>query len=255
MDCREVTELLDAYAIGAVEAGESQAIGDHIADCLRCWGELNKAQRTAALIALSVPIQEAPPRLEQRIMADARRDKGQRPEPRAAGPFWRRLRWQTASMGLAAVSVGALAFAGFLQWQVNDVRDDKSALATQVDQQRQVLAIVSAADAQKLPMSKRSLQGDASVSYTWSSTVHMGFLSCQNLPAPEAGQVYEVWFQTDGTSHPAGSFVPDNGSCALTMDLSWLDSRPDGIGLTVEPAPGATGQHSGWQMYASFIGE
>ena len=58
MDCPEAGELLDAYALGALEKREAAKLERHIGGCLRCWEELGKSQRTAALLAISVPIQD-----------------------------------------------------------------------------------------------------------------------------------------------------------------------------------------------------
>lgn len=71
MDCREVAELLDAYALGAAEREEDLAVREHVADCVRCWDELTDAQRTAALLALAVPLQHAGPSLRQRVIVRA----------------------------------------------------------------------------------------------------------------------------------------------------------------------------------------
>ncbi len=60
MVCKEVRELLDAYALGAAEANEANAVDEHVADCVRCWSSLNEAQRAAATIALSTVFQRAP---------------------------------------------------------------------------------------------------------------------------------------------------------------------------------------------------
>jgi len=57
MDCEQIAEMLDAYALGAADAKEAAAIEGHVADCVRCWASLGEAQRTAASLALSTALQ------------------------------------------------------------------------------------------------------------------------------------------------------------------------------------------------------
>ena len=93
--CEQVRELLDAYALGASEPSEAKIVEEHVADCVRCWDELSTGQRTAALIALTVRIEEAPSRLGQRIIAQAQRERTPKPE---RSPFWQRLKtWPIVS--------------------------------------------------------------------------------------------------------------------------------------------------------------
>lgn len=67
MECAEVSELLDAYALGAAEADEANAVEEHIEDCVRCWSSLNEAQRAAAAIALATVLQRAPDMKLERV--------------------------------------------------------------------------------------------------------------------------------------------------------------------------------------------
>ncbi|KKL49061.1 hypothetical protein LCGC14_2319290, partial [marine sediment metagenome] len=76
MDCDQVGELLDAYALGAAEADEAARLEEHVADCVRCWSSLNEAQQAAAAIALSTAFQRAPASLRNRILAET--EQGER---------------------------------------------------------------------------------------------------------------------------------------------------------------------------------
>ncbi len=67
MGCKEVRTLLDAYALGATEADEANAVEEHVGDCVRCWSSLNEAQRAAASIALATVLQRAPDMKLERI--------------------------------------------------------------------------------------------------------------------------------------------------------------------------------------------
>lgn len=87
MWCKDVRELLDAYALGALEPEDRGPIEEHLADCLRCWEHLEESQKAAALLVLGVPLEEPREDLRQRILAQAAKEGRQKVETR---PWWRR---------------------------------------------------------------------------------------------------------------------------------------------------------------------
>src|SRR3989442_7303247 len=85
--CAETMELVDAYALGALENQEAAALQQHLSDCAPCREELSKSQRTAALLSLSVRIEQAPSSLRARIFAMAETEKYDLPAWRRFFPF------------------------------------------------------------------------------------------------------------------------------------------------------------------------
>ena len=261
MDCDQVAEVLDAYALGALEKSEARGVELHVADCVRCWEDLSKAQRTAALLALSGPIAQAPERLEERIIQAAARERSrERPAARTGGGILSGLRvgWQAAAGGLAVLGIVSLGFAGFLQVQMNDLRNEKSDLEDQVqsagaelEQQKQVTAVLSAADSQRVAMEAVSAS-DATVSYNWSRSATRGFLMCDGLPPLSEDEVFQVWFVVEDAPQSVATFESGDGTCLVAMDLSVLSRRPSGIGISKEKAPGAGQPTDDWLVYAHF---
>jgi anti-sigma-K factor RskA len=133
MDCDEIRDLLDAYALGAADPAESVALEEHVADCVRCWEELTKSQQTAAMLALAIPIETPPDYVERRVMAQAEVQRPPAPAASARGGLLGRLRlgWPATAGALAVTSVVALVFAAALQVQLDDVRGDNDLLETQ----------------------------------------------------------------------------------------------------------------------------
>src|SRR5438309_1953182 len=82
-DAQTAEEMVDAYALGALENQEAAALQQHLSDCAACREELSKSQRTAALLSLSVRIEQAPSSLRERILAMAETEKYEL-------PAWRR---------------------------------------------------------------------------------------------------------------------------------------------------------------------
>src|SRR3989475_11553288 len=133
--CAETMELVDAYALGALENQAPAALQQHLAACAPCREELSKSQRTAALLSLSVRIEQAPSSLRARIFAMAETEKYDL-------PAWRRFlpSRRTSTRALAFGGVAALAFAVFLQAQLTNLRGDKNQLQEQLSAARSGLA-------------------------------------------------------------------------------------------------------------------
>jgi hypothetical protein len=253
MDCEQVKELLDAYALGAAEADEAIAIEEHVADCVRCWSSLDEAQRAAAAIALSTAFRRPPQSLRDRIVAEAERGES------AAGPRFgallRRL-WPAGAGLLAAGAAASLAFALVLQSEVSDLNDKNDSLVAQMDaagdqlgEQRQLMAVLASPDVQGVSLKPTDPASQAEAVYYWSSGT--GALLCNNLPALEPGQAYQVWLLTEDESYFAGSLATWDGIGQLGMDLRDLPERPIAIGVSIEDDPGAQTPREMF-LYAEF---
>ena len=260
IDCERAAELLDAYALGALEKAEAGELKRHVAACPRCSEELSKSERTAALLALSIPIKEAPPRVRERLLEQAGRDVvvGSRVPLLERLHPGRRLTARVAALGGAGVA--ALVFAALLQFQMSALRGDNgdleeqlSAASTELEQQRQIVAVLSASDARKMPMEAATISSPAESVYNWSRQNRSGFIVCSNFPALPGSNVYQVWLTAeDGPAEPVATFVPQDGYCQIPMDMSRLDWRPAGIGISIEPEGGSERPSSRWFAYADF---
>jgi len=243
MNCEQIRELLDAYALGAADAAEASAIQEHAADCVRCWSSLDEAQRVAASLALSTAIEKAPPSLRSRVLAETERRRW--PKPAFAPKRLRRL-WPAATGVLAAGAVAALAFALVLQAEVNDLRGDRDRLTADVqnaggvlDEQRQLMAVLAAPDAQQISLQPADPSSQALAVYYWSRSSRTGALLSNNLPPLGEGQLYHAWLLTGDEIYHAGSFEAWNGVGQLSMDIKDVSGRPVGIGVSIEDAAGA----------------
>jgi Anti-sigma-K factor rskA/Putative zinc-finger len=269
MNCEQIREMLDAYALGASDTNEAAVVEEHVADCVRCWDELTRGQQTAALLALTIPITEAPARLGQKIIAQAQRERTYK-APRA--PFWQRLRtWPAAAGALGVASVAALGVSAFLGVQVADLHDQNDGLQAQLvsnsssfekqlsdtkqqlADQRSIFTVLSDDDRKQVDVSAPGGSGAAAY-YTWSPENDKGFMICDHLPPIVAGQVYQIWVVTaGGTNIAVTSFQSTDGTCQAPMDFAGvtITDRPVGIGITAEDLPGGSGKPKGpWLLYA-----
>ncbi len=269
VDCEQIRELLDGYALGGADSHESRLIEVHVADCVRCWEELSVSNATASLLALSVRIETPSPALEHNIMRQAEKDLARKPE---APSFWKRLAspWPATAGAFGAISIVALAISGMLLFEVRDVQNKNDDLETQIQaaafnfqqttqltenqlaEQEVIMSILSDEDHQGIEMTPR---GDSASQafYTWSAQKGTGAVLCEGLPALEPGKVYMLWMKTGAEEHPLVPFISSDGKCQVTMDLSWVNERPDGIGMTIEDAAGMTTTATKpWFMYGKF---
>ena len=271
MDCSEIRDIIDAYALGAGSPEEAAQIESHVAECVRCWGELGKAQRTAALLAFSAPMKDVPEGLEDRIMAIARQEAAVRERPERRQPLLQRLRpsWGSTAAGLGVASVAALAFAGVLQAQVNDLKTENDRIESQMrgtnqefedrirdmtdgfESQGALLTTLITASDQGVEM-KPAGQAQASVFYTRSADGEVGWVMCEHLADAPDGMVYQVWFNEDTVSAPAVAFTPEDGHCLLPVDLTALTMTPTGVGLSLEESGVTSDGPDHWLDYTHF---
>ena len=238
MDCEQVRELLDAYALGAAEADEAARLEEHVADCVRCWSSLNEAQQAAATIALSTAFQRAPASLRKRILAET--ERGERRGVPELLQFVRGL-WPVGAGVVTAAAAASLTFAFFLQTEVDDLRGENDQLSAVIEktgdrltEQQQIIAVLAAPDVQEVSLDATGHTTSAGAVYQWSNSAGTGALLCNNLPALQEGQEYMVWFLTQDHSYAAGSFQTWDGIGQLTMDLEDLPELPVAIGVSVE---------------------
>ena len=269
MDCSEIRDIIDAYALGTGSPEEAALIESHVAECVECWNELGKAQRTAALLALSAPMMDVPAGLEDRIMATARQEAAIRERPERRPPLFQRLglSWASAAAGLGVTSIAALAFAGILQAQVNDLKTENTRIESQMNGTTQELegrvreanAAADTAGGILLSLVSTSPQGvemkpaaESTVFYTSDAARKVGWVICDNLADPPAGMVYQLWFHQDTVNVPAVAFRPDDGGCQIPLDLTSLTMVPTGVGLSLEELGVTSDGPAHWLSYANF---
>lgn len=258
MDCQQIKELLDAYALGALEKDGARHLEEHVADCLRCWNELNEVQQASALLALAVPLQKADPSLRERILRQAHR-KG-RPARRAGWPLRLRSLWPAAGAALGAATVAALVLSLILRAQVNDLQGDRDQLQQQVEaaeevisHQRYVLAVLLAPDMRKVEMKAAAWAPEATGTYLWSNSRRAGAIICENLPLLEENQVYQLWLFRGEWATSGGTLTAWKGSGQHVVELEKQPAQPlTAVGVSVEPEGGSATPTSEFILFASF---
>jgi len=245
-DCEDIGQLLDAYALGPVEAEDASQIEEHLAECLACWEHLTEAQRAAALLALGVPLEQPRERLRQRILAQARKE-GDRKAVRPKATVGVRRMLPVAAGVLAAVAVASLSWSLILQRQADDLRQDYGILQEQAStsqelmgHQRQLLALLVTPDIQSVDLAGSGVAAGAVATYMWSPSTGVGAIVGNKLPPAPEGMVYQLWFfRPDGVGVDGGTFQAVDGIGHHAANLQAWDEDFTAVGVTVEPAGGS----------------
>jgi len=206
MDTNGLHDLTAAYALDALEPGESRAYEEHLAGCEGCRDELASFQGTAGSLAYAVEPAMPPAALRERIL-DAARADGLRPSvtylPRAD-------RWFRPLIAVAAVA--ACTAIGLGIWNVS--------LHNRLGHAQEALRGVPLTGA----------KGSVVVSGG------NGALVVSDLAQAPAGKTYEAWVIAGGRAYPAGTF----GGGRKTVVFRLTRALPAGavVAVTLEPAGG-----------------
>ncbi len=274
--CTWVEENIDAWALGALDAVDARTIDTHIASCTGCAALAERAQDAAASLALAVPLTSASETLKARVMASASvlsAPANARPRPR---------RWLQASAAtLVAAGIGVIAWGGYLQSQVGDLRDRNATIgvaatvqSSQFATMRTELVQASAAtsnssaaqdavfDIVSQPDVRRtSLNGTASAPaamgrYVWSPTGDVGAFVATKLPQLAEGKAYCLWLVYDDGWVYGGLFSPDAAGTGRLVVHDFADiaahGRLRGFAVTIESSAGVKSHSADTVLQSPF---
>jgi anti-sigma factor RsiW len=223
---REIFDSLGAYALGALPAAENDAVVAHLESCPVCAEEAGSLQRAAVGLVESVPRLDPPAALRGRIMAVVeseaqlmRAAAGERREPAAPR---RRVSWSGSPARWVATAAALLVVGGVIGavWPTGGGTSTRTIQANAAGSAQHAAIEVSGDRAQ---------------------------LVVDNLAAPPAHKVYELWVQHGTqTPQPAGLFVVRSGR----VDLSTRVGHGDRVMVTAEP-PGGSMQPTGTPVVVS----
>ena len=219
---RHPTEDLPAYALGALEESEREALRAHIDDCLVCTRDL--AQFEDALyeaVAVGAVDVEPPRDLRRRIVMRHRDARGS-----AAVTWGQRVRALLVRPIPAAVPI-ALAVLLLISFAV--VGDTRR----QADEYGRALAGV--ADGRVVALAATEANRDARAALVIPNRGAPYLIV--RLPAPPAGHAWEAWVLKPGPrAVPAG--VATSGG-VFTLSLTAPLGAGEGVAVTLEPAAGS----------------
>ncbi|MEZ4502866.1 MAG: anti-sigma factor [Dehalococcoidia bacterium] len=258
----EREELLAAYALGTLSGPEAREIEDLVRIDPRAAADLAVYHEMVDMIALSVPLRHADPRLRDRVMDAARREsRRQRERPSLR-------RW--IPVGAAAAAVLVAAIWGFeLRGDIQALERQNRALTAVVEadakridaiagdalggepdalrlqlesalaDQQLTLAVTADPDAVSSVLQPTPSGHGAGGRYLWSEDLGAGVVVVRSLPALPIGSVYEVWLEDGTFATPAGTFVPDENGAAEVVVRPSEPVDPGRILIAVAPTGGS----------------
>jgi anti-sigma-K factor RskA len=210
MNCEELSELYELYALGVLDGPEKEALEEHIGrNCEVCMNEIKRAVESNALVFRAVPKVDPPVKLRSRILA------GFGLETR---PFWlRAFPWAVAATSAALFCWTALI----------------APRRTQTD------GIASAIDFLSTPGTRQvSFGGNGPRGSVLMQQSKGLLLIVVNLPAAPSGQMYETWIvPRSGDPRPTGQMKLSKNGESFGLVPGPIDaSSIQAVAVSLEPA-------------------
>ncbi len=235
----ELVEVASAFALEALDEGETTGYVRHLGACALCRRLAAEFQQVADAIPDALEPRIASAGFKERVLAPALRDLAQEPDA-PAGPLWPRLAparrvWTyPAITTVAAALVIGLVLA--VAWNFN-LRSDNDEQQAQLASQGRILEAI-AAGGRVAHLKGTADAPSASATLVQSPAGATAYLLVKDLPMLPAGREYQVWNIKDGTPSGVGMFTRENTG-EQTVVLNANLSGADAIGVSIEPTCGS----------------
>ncbi|MFG2134303.1 anti-sigma factor domain-containing protein [Streptomyces sp. NPDC048751] len=246
MTTNDAHDLAGAYAAGALDRREREAFRRHVADCPDCAHETARQQEAAAWLALATA-RTPPPRLKERVLAEAART----PQFTTAIPEQaderggRRSPSRLLRLALAASLAGAVTFGGLAAWQHQETRQARQEARSHT---ADVARLLSAPDTTVVT---KDVAYGGSGALAVSRRLNQAAYFCQDLAHLPSGRTYQLWYAGPGSAVRSAGLLPPisavqavalpppgtAASLAITVEPSAGSSRPTTRPLTTWPMP------------------
>jgi anti-sigma-K factor RskA len=220
MNEQHVDELLEAYALGALEPDEARAVEAHLAGCARCRALADAARETAAALAYAAPLFDPPASLRARVLA---RVHEVATEERAL--------WPGRSESGGAPRRGRLLS---ILGRGRSENEPNDALAEEIKQllANPESAVWEISGTPEAPAARARLIGIPSRGEA--------VLVTTGLQPLAPNRAYQVWFLQGGQPAPSTTFsTPSTGPARIRVRAPERIERFDTIAITPEPAGGS----------------
>jgi anti-sigma-K factor RskA len=208
---------LAAYALGALEPSEVEALERHLGECRECRDYLFWLDPAVDQLPVSVEQRQPPKRLKRALMAEVNADikaarRAERDRDRADRGLWGSI-WRPVT----AVAAAAVLIAGVIGGYV--LRGDDAPERTLIEAE---------------PLEG----GGAQMVVTLEREDDRGILHVEKLPELPENEVYQAWLERDGRMEPSTTFVVDrNGGTEVAVMGSLEGARA--LLITREPRGGS----------------
>lgn len=244
-------ELLAGYVLGDLSPEEVEEVNRLLISHPELFAEINSLQETLALIPMSLPESSPSSDLRSKLLVQIDmqpQDRGRIELASNAIAISPRQKWiwSPLSKWLAIVSGVVATVAVGLGLDSYRVRQELASARSDLNQYRNVVAILRQPDNRLLSLKGMGATPTASGSITIAPSSQTATIAIQNLPPLPKGKVYRLWAIVDGKKVECAEFVPDlQGKVLVQVPLDRFLSKTGTVAITVEPAqrnPQSTGE-------------
>src|SRR5215510_2596554 len=140
MTHNDYQELLAAYALDALDPVDSQALGEHLSNCMQCRDELIGLRDTSALLAHAATAQAPGDRVRAQIVSRVRAEAAPTPAQVVQMPVHGKTVWPNVLRLAAAIAFVALLAGVIVLWRRDSrLQGEIARLSRQVDTQQSEL--------------------------------------------------------------------------------------------------------------------
>ncbi len=228
MEHDAIKDLLEPYALGALEASDRERVDAHIrSGCDDCAATLRSLLDTAADMALAAPQHEPPARLKSQILARAG-EAVSTDSPRRGG--------STVSWIITAVAVAAVIVLAF---RTNTLKDEVAHLQDALAEAEDVTDLLNAPGMQFVDLKGVEPNTQAFGKVVVDPERGEAVVYMYRLPQTPEGMEYQLWIMRDGKPTSAGLFTVNPDGTAMIALNDFLES-PDSASflVTIEPQGG-----------------
>jgi anti-sigma-K factor RskA len=207
MNCEELSEYYELYAIGAADEPERSEIRAHLnRNCEVCMGGMRRARELAALLEGSAEPAAPSPKLRRRILA-------------SVGVEERRFGWAPFLAAALALALFAAVYFGGRERDLGNelarVRDINREQNIELTRVNEAFAIINGVDTTVTTFGEGQPQPKGKVFVNPSQGV---LLIASNLRPAPSGKVYEMWLvPKGGKPKPAGLFQSSAEGSAMHL--------------------------------------
>lgn len=236
-----VADLIDGYALGALDDTETRIVRDHLSDCQECAELLAEAREVLAAFPSSLePMQPGPEVRERLVAAAIASNAAPPPGPAIVAVEGRRERHGPSWVPFAiAAGIATAAFAAALAWALvlNSRLDDKTERLASAEEALGAFA----ARGDTLHMDSEFHGNAIEAAIAVPEQEQRITVVVTGLPAAAAGEGYKLWLFADGEPAAGVPLAPDeNGNVVarLDIDLSQFDAMELNAQAPDDPEPG-----------------
>jgi anti-sigma-K factor RskA len=242
MKDEHVDELIDLYALGALEPDEQNAVDAHLDECARCRAWMADARRVVALLPWTAEQQMPPSDLQGKVRRRIEGLQRQQRAPEQAHERVRTRRWLPPWLlggSLAAACLALLIFLGIWNFQL---QRQLASVSAELERSRQIERVLIRSGVRAVVLEPQPAAPKAWGTMMLNPTGNDAYLITYDLPVLPKNKTYQLWLQRGDARVNGGTFrVDEHGVATVQVRASEPMSTFTGCGVTIEPTGGSPG--------------